>query len=103
MADNYVLIGQFSRQQVTQDRQATGLLKWSAYVTAQTIPVTKPAEDWVRQRITAARIPQGVSMYVQRTIAYTQRDPTVIGSIRKHLSQWNDDTTEASLAAEVDG
>jgi hypothetical protein len=102
MAGEYLLIAQYPKQQVCLDRQGSALLKWSAYEMAVAIPPEKPDEDWVRQRILAARIPQSLQSYVQRTAAYYQQDPSVIDNIRNHLSQWNDDATEATIAAELD-
>jgi hypothetical protein len=99
MADD-LLLANYPRQAVVRDRNASALLAWAAYETAQAIPPTKPDEEFVRERLVGERIPLQTANYVERTLSFFQQDPTVQTNIRQFLSQWNDEATEVQLSAQ---
>jgi hypothetical protein len=100
MADD-LLVAQYPKQQVTRDRQGSGLLAWAADVAAQAIPSEKPPEDWVRLRLVAERVPTASDSYTTRTMAYFQQHAAIVSDIRLHLSQWNDEATEGALSQQI--
>ena len=99
---SYTLYAKFPQTQVCRDRQYSGLLRFSAYFGALPIPEAKPAEDWVRQRILAERIPPQTTFFVEQTMSYVVATPDIQTNIRQHLNGYNDDTTEASMDVQVD-
>ena len=100
----YNLFAQFPRQQICRDRQYSGLLRWSAFIGAGTLPTPpeQPSEQVVKNRIVAERIPPAVDSYVNSTISLTIADPGIQTNIRQHLNGFNDEGTEASMDAQVD-
>jgi hypothetical protein len=99
----YNVYAEFPRQKVCRDRQNLGLTRWAAYILAQAIPATKPDEAFVEQRIIASRIYDQTENYVNLTIQYTLADPAIQTNVRQHLSAYNDESTEVSMDAQVDG
>lgn len=100
MAD-YLLLAQYPKQAHVRDRNLAGLIAWSASVKAQPIPSAEPAEDWVRLRLVAERIPLAPASYVEKTIAFFLADPATATNIREYLSPWNSNDTETSLSAQI--
>jgi hypothetical protein len=100
MAD-YRLLAQYPKQQVVRDRNYAGLVAWSAYVTNEPIPATKPDEDWVRERIVAEQIPLQTNVYVDRTMSYFMQDPATETGVSELMNPWNNEATEVSLSASV--
>ena len=98
---DYALLAQYPKQAVVRDRNLGGLVAWSAYVTAESIPTTKPDEGWVRQRIVAEAIPLNSGVYVDRTMHYFLQDPQTIANVREYMGQWNDDAQEAALSDQI--
>jgi hypothetical protein len=100
MAD-YRLLAQYPKQQVVRDRNYAGLVAWSAYVTAEAIPATKPDEEWVRERIVAEQIPLQTNVYVDRTMSFFMQDPATETGVSELMNPWNNEATEVSLSASV--
>jgi hypothetical protein len=100
MAD-YALLAQYPKQQIVRDRNSGGLIAWSAYVTTEAVPSTKPDEDWVRIRVVAEQIPLNPNVYVDQTISYFMQDPATEANLRLYMSTWNDEAGEATLSAEI--
>lgn len=100
----YNLYAQFPKQQICRDRQYSALLRWSAFIGASTLPVPpeQPAEQDVKNRILATRIPPNIELYVGQTMSLTIADPSIQTNIRQHLSAFNNEATEASMDAQVD-
>lgn len=98
----YDLIAEIPKQEVCRNRQAGALNRWSKTKMAEAIPGSKPAKEWVQQRIVAGRIPASIDSYVQRTMAYTQRDTDIQTNIREHLNGFNNETVEVSMDMQVD-
>jgi hypothetical protein len=98
---DYAMLAQYPKQMVVRDRNLGGLVAWAAYTTAETIPTTKPAEDWVRLRIVGEQIPLNTTTYVDRTIHYFLQDPATIANARAYMSLYNDDAQEATLSDEI--
>jgi hypothetical protein len=98
----YNVQAQFPKQPVCRDRQAMALTRWAAYTLAQAIPVEKPAESFVEQRLMAARFLDDIDYWTGKTMQLTLADPSIQTNIRQHLSAFNDETTEASMDAQMD-
>jgi hypothetical protein len=100
MAD-YALLAQYPKQQIVRDRNSGGLIAWSAYVTTEAIPATKPDEDWVRERIVAEQIVLNPNVYVDQTMSYFMQDPATDTSLSALMNPFNTEATEATLSDEV--
>jgi phosphoglucomutase len=100
MAD-YQLMAQYPKQQIVRDRNSGGLIAWSAYVTTEAIPATKPDEDWVRERIVAEQIVLNPNVYVDQSMSYFMQDPATEGSLSALMNPFNTEATEATLSDEV--
>jgi hypothetical protein len=99
----YSLYAVFPQTSICRQRQYSALIRWSAYQGALGVPAEKPAEDFVAQQIIGSMIPSNVDYYVTLTMPYTIAVPNIQTNIRTHLNAYNDEATEVTLDAEVDG
>jgi len=99
MADDR-LLAQYPKQDTVRDRNFSALIGWSVTIISETIPTTKPDEEWVRERLVAERIPVQTANYVDRTMSYFMQDDVTQTNIRQFLNPWNDEATEVSLSAQ---
>jgi hypothetical protein len=98
----YDLLAAFPTQDITKKRQYGGLLRWAKPKALETLPTEKPAEQWVRERMVAERIPQQINNYVDWTMSYTAMDTQIATNMRNHLNAYNTTGMETQLDAEVD-
>ena len=98
----YTLYAEFPQSVTCRKRQYSGLLRWSAYIKAGAFPTDKPTETWVEQWLVAERIPINAEVHVQQTMSYMVASPDIQTNMRQHLNPYNDETTEASMDAQVD-
>ena len=97
---DFLLLSQYSKQQCVRDRNSSALLQWSAYVATEAIPAS-PDPEWARRRVLAENLPTNTAYYVDRTMSYFLQDPETINDVRLYMNQWNDPTTEDTLATNL--
>jgi len=95
----------FSAQSVVIQRTYARVFAWAAYTNALPLPPnnTAPDPEVVRQRIVAERTPVQIGGYAQQITPYLLEIPNITSRIREHMSAWNDEATETSLATDIDG
>ena len=98
-------IAKFASQAVCIDRTYARVSAWAAYNGA--LPMPPPAEPpekgVVRQRIVAERNPLQATAYAQQITPFLLGIVNITDKIRQHMSEWNDEATETTLAADIDG
>jgi hypothetical protein len=102
-ASDYTLLAKYPQQAVVKERNYLGLINWASYTATLPIPGEKPDETWVKARIVAERIPAQPQNYMDRTMSYFLQDPATQTNIRQYLHPFNDEATETSLAAQIEG
>jgi hypothetical protein len=98
-------VAQFPRQMVCVDRSYARMAAWAAYTIALPLPPTSTAPEIanVQQRILAERTPMQGTTYAQQVTPYLVEIPNITNKIRDHLNAWNAESTETTLAADIDG
>src|SRR4029450_6238093 len=99
----YNVQAQFPKQQVCRDRQAMALTRWAAYTLAQAVPIGNPEDTLLEQRLMAAKFLDDIDYWTGKTMQLTLADPAIQTNIRQHLSAFNDESTEVSMDAQMDG
>ena len=104
MASQDECVARFAGQQVCVNRSYSRLLAWAAYTSALPLPPTDTAPEaaQVRQRIVAERAPMQAATYAAQLGPFLMEEPVMTGKVRQHLSEWNDEATEAGLVADID-
>jgi hypothetical protein len=104
MASQDECIARFPGQQICVQRSYSRLLAWAAYTSALPLPPTDTAPDVaaVKQRILAERAPMQAGTYAAQLGPFLMEESVITSKVREHLSEWNDEATEATLAADVD-
>jgi hypothetical protein len=96
------IMAQYPKQNVVRSRNYVGLNNWAAYQSALPIPTAKPDVAFVKNQITAGKIPQQTNEFVNLTISYYMQDPATQANITKYLNEFNDEATETALFSEVE-
>src|SRR5262245_7785685 len=104
MASQDECIARYPGQEICVRRSYSRLLAWAAYTSALPLPPidTPPAPALVKQRIVAERAPMQPQIYASQLGPFLMEEPVMTAKVRAHLSEWNDETTEAALAADID-
>jgi len=104
MASQDECISRFAGQEICMQRSYSRLLAWAAYTAALPLPPTDTAPDpaAVKQRILAERTPMQTGTYAAQLGPWLMEEPVMTARVREHLSEWNDEATETTLAADVD-
>jgi len=84
MAADFELIPLYGQQPIVRNRTSSALNFWAGQTLAESIPATKPTEQWVRLRIMADRVTRSANNYLDMAMSYyTQQD--VIQSAMRDL------------------
>lgn len=104
MASQDECIARFAAQPICVQRSYSRLLAWAAYTSALPLPPTDTAPDpaAVKQRITAERAPMQANIYSAQLGPFLMEESVLTAKVRQHLSEWNDEDTEATLVADID-
>jgi hypothetical protein len=104
MASQDECVARFAGQQVCTNRTYSRLLAWAAYTSSLPLPPTDtaPPADQVRQRILAEKAPMQATIYAPQLGPFLMEEPVMTSRVREHLSEWNTEEVEATLAADVD-
>jgi hypothetical protein len=75
MAADFELIPLYGQQPIVRNRTSSALNFWAGQTLAESIPATKPTEQWVRLRIMADRVTRSANNYLDMAMSYyTQQD-----------------------------